>query len=137
MRPSTAASSRNDEDSDDWSVAAPIPAAAPASPAAPATTVRPADAGGGVSQFNAFWALLDAVVAALEALLQALWGPAPLPCASAGVYLLNAIDAAASAGHWLGAEKRWYNRTGTPVLPRTRERKGVVKWLSDRLDPWL
>jgi len=97
---------------------------------------RAATGGDASPLVRACWVLLDALVLAMVAILQALWGPSPLPCARAGVYLFNAIDAASSAGCWLGSNERWYNRTGTQVLPKPRQRTGVVKWLGDRLDPW-
>ncbi len=93
-------------------------------------------AGGGSPLANACWLALDALAVPVVAALQALWGPSPLLCARAGVYVFNAIDAAGSAGCWLAANERWYNRTGTQVLPKPRARTGVVKWMSDRLDPW-
>ena len=105
-------------------------------PAGTADDAAPAAAVGGSPLANAGWAVLDALALALAALLQALWGPSPLPCARAGVYVFNAIDAASRAGCWLSANERWYNRTGTQVLPKARQRTGVVKWMSDRLDPW-
>ena len=105
-------------------------------PAATADAAGRTAADGGSPLATAAWAVLDALVLAMAAILQALWGPSPLPCARSGVYLLNALDAASSAGCWLSADERWYNRSGTQVLPRPRPRTGVVKWMSDRLDPW-
>jgi hypothetical protein len=97
---------------------------------------RPATGGTVSTLVSTCWTVLDALVLAMAAALQGLWGPSPLPCAHAGVYLFNAIDAASSVGSWLGSNERWYNRTGTQVLPKPRARSGVVKWMGDRLDPW-
>jgi hypothetical protein len=104
--------------------------------AGPADTAGRTPSGGGSPLLNACWAVLDALVLAMVAALQALWGPSPLPCTRAGVYVFNAMDAASSAGCWLASDKRWYNSSETQVLPKPRKRTGVVKWLSDRLDPW-
>jgi hypothetical protein len=105
-------------------------------PAGRADAGRPAPGGAASSLANAGWAVLDAFVLAMIATFQALWGPSPLPYARAGIYMLNAMDAASSAGCWLSSNERWYNRTGTQVLPKPRPRAGVVKWMGDRLDPW-
>jgi hypothetical protein len=122
FRMSTTTFQRDQRDQRDHDTGTPWAAAAPEHVASPLG--------------NACWALLDALVLAMVATLQALWGPSPLPCARAGVYVFNAMDAATCAGCWLSANERWYNSTGTQVLPKPRTRTGVVKWLGDRLDPW-